>query len=269
MQGSGASVSVDVDARPDRSTYVRLESFDGPLALLLSLIEQRQLDVLDVPLGDLAGAYLEALGGLGDAQLPHLSAFVSICSQLILIKSRALLPRPPADDAPDADPDYDPEGELRARLILYRRYRDAADRLALRLATGLSMAHREAGAAQAAGLAGARPDEIRPLDPVLLVEALTASARLAPPAPLPQEVMHRTVTLAERSAIIRGALRSAPAFVLQELLRDVRDRVVVAVTFLAMLELVKMREVSIEQARPWGPIICRAVRVSDPAAESP
>ncbi len=263
-----ASVSVDVDARPDQSTYVRLESFDGPLALLLSLIEQRQLDVLDVPLGDLAGAYLEALVGLGDEQLPHLSAFVSICSQLILIKSRALLPRPPVNDAPDVDAEHDPEEELRARLILYRRYRDGADRLAQRLAAGLSMAHREAGAAQAAGLAGARPDDVRPLDPALLVEALTASSRLVPPAPLPQEVMHRTVTLAERAAIIRVALRSAPVFVLQELLRDVRDRVVVAVTFLAMLELVKMREVSVEQARPWGPIVCRAVRVPDPAADS-
>lgn len=254
-----ASVSVDACARPDRGTHVRLETFDGPLALLLSLIEQRQLDVLEVPLGELAGAYLEALSELRDARLPHLSAFISVCSQLILIKSRAILPRPPAMAAKDPDVDHDPEAELRARLILYKRYRDAADGLALRLKGDLSMAHREAGVAQAAGLAGARPAEATPLDPTLLAAALSASLRLVPPPAAPAEVMPRMVTLAERSAIIRSALRRAPVFVLQDLLHEVRDRVVVAVTFLAMLELVKTRELSVEQAQPWGPIICRVV----------
>lgn len=254
-----AAVSVDAAARPDRATHVRLDTFDGPLALLLSLIEQRQMDVLEVPLGDLAGAYLEAMAGLGEAQLPHLSAFVGVCSQLILIKSRALLPRPPAIEAPTGDQEIDPEAELRARLILYRRYRDAADLLAQRLVGGLSMAHREASVAQAAGLAGARPAESRPLDPALLADALASALRLAPPPAPPPEVMPRSVTLAERSAIIRSALREAPVFVLQELLRDVRDRVLVAVTFMALLELVKMRELSLEQSRPWGPIVCRVL----------
>jgi chromatin segregation and condensation protein Rec8/ScpA/Scc1 (kleisin family) len=73
----------------------------------------------------------------------------------------------------------------------------------------------------------------------------------------------RTVTLEERAAIIRSALRRAPQVVLQELLRGVRDRVVVAVTFLAMLELVKGRELIIEQAEPWGPIVCRPVPVDE------
>ncbi len=258
-----SSVSVDAGARPDRATHVRLEAFDGPLALLLSLIEQRQLDVLEVPLGDLAGAYLEALSGLGDARLPHLSTFISVCSQLILIKSRALLPRAPASETTTIEPEDDPEAELRARLVLYKLYRDAAGRLALRSIGNVAMAHRDADVAAAAGVAGAQPPAVRPLDSALLVEALSASLRLAPPTPPPPEVMPRSVTLAERSAIIRTALRSAPTFVLQELLRDVRDRVVVAVTFLAMLELVKMRELSVEQARPWGPIVCRAAPVAD------
>ncbi len=68
------------------------------------------------------------------------------------------------------------------------------------------------------------------------------------------------VTLAERAAIIRAALRRTPMVVLQELLHDVRDRVVVAVTFMAMLELVKSRELVVEQSEPWGPIVCRVAR---------
>jgi chromatin segregation and condensation protein Rec8/ScpA/Scc1 (kleisin family) len=81
-----------------------------------------------------------------------------------------------------------------------------------------------------------------------------ASVRLVPPAPAAPEVMARTITLEERADVIRAALKRAPMIVLQELLRDVTDRVVVAITFLAVLELAKGREVAIDQAEPWGPI---------------
>jgi chromatin segregation and condensation protein Rec8/ScpA/Scc1 (kleisin family) len=78
--------------------------------------------------------------------------------------------------------------------------------------------------------------------------------------------MARTITLTERTAVIREALLSADTFVLQELLAGVHDRVVVAVTFLAMLELSKRREITLEQERPWGPIIAR--RLSQTTEES-
>lgn len=259
-----ASVTFDREARPERAATIQLEGFgfEGPLALLLSLIEQRQLDVLDVPLGELAGAYLEAISRLPAAQMPHISAFITVSAQLILIKSRAILPRPPAVALP-ADEGMDPEAELRQRLLLYRRYRDAAARLGDRLSTGNVAFHREAAAALATARAGARAPQGPPLDPALLAAALAAAFRLAPEPVPPPEVVARSVTLEERAAIIRRALRRARQVVLQDLLRDVRDRVVVAVTFLAMLELVKAREVTIEQAEPWGPIVCRALVPED------
>jgi chromatin segregation and condensation protein Rec8/ScpA/Scc1 (kleisin family) len=105
--------------RPESATLVTLPAFDGPLALLLALIEARQLDVLTVPLGALADAYLDALATLEGDRMGNVSAFVAVASQLILIKSRALLPRRAAEGAvplPDEGPD--PEAELRARLIL-------------------------------------------------------------------------------------------------------------------------------------------------------
>jgi segregation and condensation protein A len=93
------------------------------------------------------------------------------------------------------------------------------------------------------------------------VSALTAAlgrlANVAPESPVPAELVSRTITLAERTEIIRAALRGSDTIVLQELLGGVRDRVVVAVTFLAMLELSKRREITLEQAEPWGPIIVR------------
>ena len=176
-----ASITFDHDARPERAALVQLEGsgFEGPLALLLSLIEQRQLDVLDVPLGELAGAYLEAISRLPAAQMPHISAFITVSAQLILIKSRAILPRPPAMPVP-ADEGMDPEAELRQRLLVYKRYRDAAARLGERLSTGNAAFHREAAAALAAARAGARAPQGPPLDAQLLADALAAAFRLAP-----------------------------------------------------------------------------------------
>lgn len=264
----GAQITFGEQHRPEEATHVRLESFDGPLAVLLSLIEQRQLDVLTVRLGDLAGAYLEAVARLDDRRLPLLSAFVAVCSQLILIKSRALLPRPPADDDTQVvEEAADPEEELRARLLLYRRYRDAGQLLALRLDGG-GLYRREPAAALAAGLAGAQAPVGPPLETALLSGALAGLLRITPPPPPRPEVIRRVVTLDDRAAAIRQALRGAPVIVLQELLRDVRDRVVWAVTFLAMLELVKGRELAIEQDAPWGPIRVRPMdRAGDEAAE--
>jgi segregation and condensation protein A len=254
--------------RPETRTHVQLPEFDGPLALLLALIEARQLDVLTVPLGALADAYLDALARLEADRLGNVSAFVTIASQLILIKSRAMLPRRADPGDPTALPDEgpDPEAELRARLLLYRAYRDAGTRLADGAVRRIGLFRREPGVARAAGLAGAQPVGSPPLDPLRLVRALDRLAAIAPPADLPPEVMARIITISERADAIRAALVGAPTIVLQDLLAGVRDRVVIAVTFLAMLELMKRREIVVEQAEPWGPIVARATTPAERSA---
>ena len=257
-----AMVSFTYERRPESATQVHLEAFEGPLGLLLSLIEQRQLDILTVRLGDLAGAYLEALARLPGDRLPHVSTFVSVAAQLILIKSRAMLPRPPSPPTGPAPDELDPEEALRRRLIVYRAYRDASLALADRLEQP-GLVHREAAAALAAGIAGARPIDGPPLDPELLMAALARSVELVPPSPPEPEMVPRTITLADRASVIRAALDGAASIVLQDLLADVSDRVVMAVTFLALLELVKRREIVAEQAEPWGPITCRATTPSE------
>lgn len=252
------SVRITDSGHPDRAAHVSVEGYDGPLGLLLGLIEQRELDILEVPLGDLAGAYLEALGSLDEQQMSHISSFVTVASQLILIKSRAILPRPPVVAIP-VEEGPDPEAALRERLILYRLYRDAGRDLKGRLESGWEVFRREAVAAVASAKAGSRPDEGPPLDPGLLVAALDRALHQVPPPPPPPDIVPRLVTLDERARIIRAALLDTPVVVLQDLLDDLSDRVVVAVTFLAMLELVKGKELSVEQEQPFGPIVCRAV----------
>jgi segregation and condensation protein A len=252
---SSAEVSFVAGRRPEEATHIRLADFDGPLALLLALIEQRQLDVLTVRLGDLAAAYLQAMARLEGGQLPLLSSFVAVSAQLILIKSRELLPRPPALTAGEAESAIDPEEDLRQRLIVYRRYRDAGQMLVARLESGAALFRREPAATSAAALrAGGAAAAGPPLPVELLVEALTAGTRHVPPPAPPPEVLGRVITIEERAEAIREALRSVPAIVLQDLLRDVSDRVVVAVTFMALLELVKAKELRVEQREPWGPI---------------
>ena len=256
--------------RPESSTEVRLESFDGPLALLLTLIEARQLDVVTVPLGALADAYLDALATLESDRLGNISAFVAVASQLILIKSRAILPRRVVE-GPAALPadEPDPEAELRARLLLYRAHRDAGRRLLDEAILRVGLFRREPTTALAAGRAGARPPEGPPLDPAILIAAFDRLGRIAPPPAPPPETVARTITLTERAAIIRAAIRGAGSVVLQDLLAGVRDRVVVAVTFLAMLELMKRREIVVSQAEPWGPIVARATTAEERAFGRP
>jgi segregation and condensation protein A len=252
-----ASPEVELrEGATEAETRVRLSEFDGPLALLLALIEARQLDVLTVPLGALAEAYLDALVTLEGDRLGNVSGFVAVASQLILIKSRAILPRPPRLDAIPLDDEPDPEAELRARLLEYRRYRDAGAALGERLGVW-PLFTRDPDVATLAGKAGARPPERPPMPPAVLIKALTKMAAIVPPAPVPQEIVQRTITLTERTAIIRAALRDADVVVLQDLLEGVRDRVVVAITFLAMLELSKRREITLEQEVPFGPIVAR------------
>jgi segregation and condensation protein A len=264
----GPAVTFGEGRRPEARTQVRLESFDGPLGLLLALIEARQLDVTTVPLGALAGAYLDALAELEADRLGNVSSFVAIASQLILIKSRAILPRRTEELGPDAlaDEGVDPEAELRARLLIYRAYRDAGSRLEDDAVARVGLFHREPAAAQAAALAGARPADAPTLDPARLVRALDRLAAIAVPPEPPPEVMRRTITITERAELIRSSLRGAPTVVLQDLLEGVRDRVVIAVTFLAMLELMKRREIVVEQREPWGPIVARTTTAEERAA---
>jgi len=259
-------VLVAEDAAAGAEHRVRLGSFDGPLALLLSLIESRELDVLTVPLADLVEGFLDALARIEVERVGSLSSFVAVAAQLILIKSRALLPgpRPAADGGLDDAAVADPEEELRRRLIAYRAFRDAGGWLGARfVALGGGAFHREpavaTGSARAAAEAAPPVVPIEPLDPALLAEAVAALSRVSLPPTPPPGSLRRTVAVEERAAIIRAALEAAPMVVLQDLLRGVRDRVVAAVTFLAMLELVKQREIVVEQAEPWGAIVCRRI----------
>ena len=272
LEAAVAAGTTTVRIEPGRgrewATHVSIAEWEGPLGLLLSLIEARRLDVLTVPLGGLSEAYLEALATIEHDRMGSISAFVAVASQLILIKSRAMLPRPPvAPDVPLEDEGLDPEAELRARLLLYRAFRDAGVSLHAEATARVGLFRREPSAALASGIAGAATaPSTSPIDPAVLVRALDGLVQVLPEPEPPPEIVPRSITLAQRASIIRLALRGAPSVVLQDLLRGVHDRVVVAVTFLAMLELMTRHEVVVEQAEPFGPITARTTTAEERAA---
>ena len=245
--------------RPETATHVTLPAFDGPLALLLSLIEARQLDVLTVPLGALADAYLDALATLDDDRMGNVSAFVTVASQLILIKIRAMLPRRPADGAvTPARRGPGPRGGASRPADpvprLPRRGHPAARRTP-RARWACSTARRRPHAPPASRGPDRRPPSRRSTRAPRRRRSTRWPGRPAAAAAARDDPAHVTLDRAggDHPRGARGRARGrapGPA-------AGVRDRVVVAVTFLAMLELVKGREIVVEQDEPWGPIVAR------------
>ena len=229
---------------------VQLEVFAGPLDLLLRLIESRQLDVLTVPLADLADAYVTHLAS-HPLDPAGLADFVAIASQLILLKSRRLLPGEPLPDA-GADEDEPDEEELRRRLIEYRALRDVARALGERdlAAPAYRREPRDSDLPVAASA---------PLPARLLAEVLELLAAIPEPEAPPPEVVPREITIAMQITALRVAMGSAGRVILQNVLAACRSRTQITVTFLALLELVRRREARVEQEEMFGPIVVEAL----------
>lgn len=241
-------------------SYVALGEFSGPYGLLLALIERDELDVCRVPLAPFADEFLRFFAEIPDDRLETLSAFVSVAAQLIVLKSRALLPRPiahPALDASDLE-EVDESVDLRARLLRYRVFRDAALLLGERLRSPLWQREQPSRM-----LPQPRPFSVEPVtavvsDPRRLVRAAVRIAlRRRPLADLALAPVGLKVSIGDRLSAIRDAVRQSglSGVDLETLLGDRRDRSFIAVTFLALLELAKRREVQVVQESLWGPII--------------
>ena len=236
-------------SRPPEPFEVQLPEFSGPLGVLLHLIESRQLDVLTVPLADLADGYVAHLAEhpVDPAQLAE---FVAVAAQLILIKSRSMLPGEAPPVSPDAADEPDEE-ELRRRLIEYRALRDVAQALGQRdLAAPMQRREPRDSDLPLANVA--------PLPADLLADALRALAAIPEPEPAPPEIVAREITIAMQITVLRTALAAGGRVVLQELLATCRSRTEATVTLLATLELVRRRQVKVRQRELFGPIVVEA-----------
>lgn len=247
---------------------VSLDVFEGPLDLLLKLIERKQLDISKVALAEVADSFLGYVSAHPDIPSAPLASFVWIASKLILIKSQALLPRPPIPAATDED--EDPGDELVRRLEAYKRVKEAAKWLRRREVAGLRSYERPALLSPLAsvreqpvyepgsGLEGVSMQKL-----VRLVQKrmqLQMSLQMGPPRGT--ITTGHVVTVAEKVSSLRARLNKLGEDRRLPLAEEfeaaaMRSRTEIVVLFMAVLELVRRKMAWAEQDELFGEIWLR------------
>jgi segregation and condensation protein A len=233
-----------------------LDVFSGPFDLLLTLVLREEVDLRELSLAEVIVAYLDHLDARGELDLEATTEFIVLVAALLELKSRLLLPGEELEELLDIEPGEAAE-ELLARMIEARRYRTAAAYLRDALAQQPAVRYREAPLPPALRrVSQSELEEVR-WDPAMLGRAL--GGLLALPAKLDfSHISVMRVSVGDRVAHLRALLRSAVALSFEDAVRDA-DRMTVAVTLWALLELHKRGEASWEQVEPFGEITVRRV----------
>jgi segregation and condensation protein A len=225
-----------------------LEVFSGPFDLLLTLVLREEVDLLEVELADVVVTYLDFLEGRGELDLEVATEFLVLIAALLELKSRLMLPRA-EEELLDLEPGEAAE-ELLARMLEARRYRRAAEHLADRLAG--EDGHRFRAAPLPRELRRVTYDDAATAyAPGQLGRAIGSLLRMPPPLSLRHITVPR-VTVAERLSHLRALLRRGSTS-FDEAVRGA-DRVTIAVTLFALLELYKQGEATWTQEVPFGDI---------------
>jgi segregation and condensation protein A len=238
-------------AAPGKKTRYRvhLDVFEGPLDLLLQLIEREELDVSRVSLARVADQYLAYLATLERLQVDDLSDFIVVAARLLLIKSQSLLPRPPIAVQLE---EKDPAGELIRQLRVYKQYKEAAQRLADRKEQGYRNFVRLVP--QVSLETGIEHLESVSLDTFMAV-ARRAMQNRAKPQDVGDVASPFTITIDDQIELITRSLILTTRMSFTDLLTASYTRNEVAVTLLALLELIKRQDVIIRQVRMFGEIV--------------
>ena len=248
-----------IEARPYQ---VKLPIFQGPLDLLLHLIQREELDITTVSLAQVTDQYLEYISLLEELTAEILADFLVVAAKLLLIKSEMLLPRPPG--APGEEEEEEDVGdELARQLIEYKRFKEAALGLRQREETGLRAYVRVAPPPKLKRPFGRKQNDAqdRPLDLedvslADLVEAVQRAldARPAPPS-VSEVVAPFTVTVAEKMVLIKDKLKRHKRVSFNRLLDQATSRAEIIVTLMAVLELIKLKGIVVQQERLFGEIV--------------
>jgi segregation and condensation protein A len=229
---------------------IRVANFEGPLDLLIHLIKKNEVNVYDIPITRITSQYLEYIELMQELNLDIAGEFLVMAATLIHIKSRMLLPRPPADpDAPAED--EDPREALVRRLLEHQKFKVAAELLHERETWRTAQWPRSDAAV--AGVAG---EDVEPELDVSLFSLLAAfqgvleRAKHRPRVLLPPE----QVSIESRIEVLLTRLSETEACGFEELFGDVSGRGDLIVTFLALLEMIRLKLVRIFQSGSFGPI---------------
>lgn len=229
--------------------HVRLEKFEGPLDLLLHLIKKNEVNIYDIPIALITQQYLDYLSAMKSLNLAVAGEFLVMASTLVHIKSRMLLPVD--ETADESENGEDPRDELVRRLLEYKRFKEAAASLDERERLWREIYAREPLEVKPARAMDAPIEEVSLFD---LVDALqgilarTAGRRLI-------EIVPENLTVKDRMNAILDILSARDSATFVELFEGQETRLLVIVTFLALLELTRLRLIRVFQGELFGPIL--------------
>ncbi len=239
-------MSLNISTHQAGSYQVATQVYEGPLDLLLQLIEHAELDITKLALAQVTDQYLEHLRQMQEHAAEEVSAFLVIAARLIQIKSEALLPRPPLR----APGEEDPGEALALQLIVYKRFRSIADLLREREEAGMQTFLRLAPPPKADGKVD--------LSDVTLNDLVRAAGEIfSRDGGLPSldtVVAPPRITIREKIHLILQLLKNRGRATFQVILGRQRSRLDMVVTFLAMLELIKRRLIDVHQDNLFGDI---------------
>jgi segregation and condensation protein A len=249
----------EFESAPD-AFPVKLDSFEGPLDLLLHLIKKNEVNIHDIPIALITAQYLQAIELLQELNLDIAGEFLVMAATLIHIKSKMLLPRPETSATVEGEAEEDPRDELVRRLLEHEKFKAAAGLLHER--EQLRAAQWMRPDARVAEIAG---DEYEPELEVDLFTLLTAfqavvqRAKQRPKMLLPPEQL----SVEARIDQLLARLSETEACGFEDLFSDIQDRSGLIVTFLALLEMIRLKLVRVFQSGSFGPI--RVYKRSRPA----
>jgi len=229
---------------------IKQEKFEGPLAMLLALIEREKLAIAEISLAAVADDYLVYVRGLVSPDPEELAEFLVVAAHLMLIKSRSLLPSltVPAEEEASLD-------DLEHRLALLQMMRDASRALRGVEQKGLRIASREA-------YAGLAPVFYPPpsLGAATLADVFAAVVALIPkPEKLAEEKLKRIVSLEAKISHIRGILQDMVERRFSEIVAGAKEKVDIVVSFLALLELARQKFVDLRQDAHFAEIMIKKI----------
>ncbi len=237
------------DEGPHEPGYqVSLPVFEGPLDLLLHLIERQELDITAISLAQVTNQYLEYLARVSERNPDNLADFLVVAAKLLLIKSRVLLPRPPAAAEPDEE---DLGDDLVRQLVEYKRFKEAARWLERQDEQGLRSYVRLAAVPvleRSADLGEVSLDD--------LMAAVRQVLAVKPDMlPVDRTVAPITITIGQQMDYIDRRLAVAGVIRFHDLFEGASHRLEVIVTLLALLEMIKQLRVRVRQERMFGDIL--------------
>lgn len=239
------------DLDDDQVYEVKLEAFTGPMDLLLHLIRKQKINIYDIPIALIARQYLEYLSFMKTLNLSLAGEFLVMASTLLYIKSRMLLPKEEAIVSDDEEV-IDPRSELVRQLIEYERFKDAAGSLVARERIWQDSFTREPFPVPQ------KPEEEEEVwaEDLQVFDLLSALQGVLDRAPTDTyvEVSRENWTVEERIQIIMERLENEATIPFEELFERDWSRPLIVVTFLGLLELVRMNLVGLFQGEWFGPI---------------